>query len=141
KRGDNSILEISVLFHESGLYTVIKTKYVVKDQNLAVAACSRTDADRRDFQTAGYGSSHGRGHGFQHERVAARVFQGQCIVNQSPGRRAGAPLRLEAAKLADGLWRQTDVAHDRDSGVNDGPHRRRHLLTSLQLDAVHVAFL
>jgi hypothetical protein len=63
-------------------------------------------------------------------------------VGQDLARRCDvAPLHLESAERAGGLRGQSDVAHHRDTGANNGGGSLGDLLTTLEFDGIGAALL
>ena len=89
----------------------------MEHQHLAIGVGARTDADRGNFERFGDPGPHDVGHPFDHDGVHPLVLQDRGILDQPLRGFAGLRLHLETTEGEHALWGETEVAHDRNFGV------------------------
>ncbi len=127
--------EVGVLLDEAGSDVVEQAEQVGSDEDLAVAAGSGADADGRDLDGGGELGGEVGWDAFDDEGEGAGGFDGAGVVEEA----LGVALDLEAAESADGLRRQSDVAHDGDVGAGDGGDGGGAADAAFELDGVGAA--
>jgi len=110
--------ELGVAAHEARRDPLLEAEQVVEDQHLAVAGCTRSDADRRDRQPVADFACQRRGDALEHQRERPRLLAGDGGVEQGGAGLGAAPLHLEATEAVDRLRRQPEMGHHRDLGVD-----------------------
>ena len=124
--------ELGVPPDELRLDLVLHPEEVVVHEHLAVAMAARTDTDRGDADGVGDQAGHRVGDALEHDRETAGVDERDRVVDDGASRLELLALDPEAAEGVDGLRRQPQVAHDRDLGVEDRPHRVEALASALR---------
>src|SRR5437588_1026575 len=139
---DHLLPEVRVGLDEARLAAGGQAQQVVDDEHLAVAARSGADPDGGDGQGRGDLAGERRGDTLEHDAERPRRFQLTGVLEDPGGDLGVLALDLEAAQPVHALRRQTDVAHDRDSGLGQPAGRLdRGRPAALQLHRVHPRLL
>ena len=99
------------------------------------------DANRGNLQEVGDLFGQGSGDTLKHNAEDASILQGLRIVNEAFGGGVAAALDAIATKSMHRLRCEADMAHNGNSGLNDGAHGFSHSHAAFQLDRVGAAFL
>ena len=108
----------------------------MEHQHLTIASRAGTDADRGDVDGVGDHRTDLLGHALDDEREASGMLEGLGVIDEGQRRIVLTTLDPETAHGVDRLRGQTDMAHDRDLGVDEGLDHRDALTTALELDAL-----
>ena len=113
----------------------------MRHQHLAVALHAGADADRGDVQLARHQRAQLGGDALEHDGEAAGGLERARVGDQALLVGLTARLHLVAAERQHRLRRQSQVAHDRDAGLDDALHGLGHARTALELDGVGAPLL
>src|SRR3990172_4753093 len=134
-------MEVGVFADELGRETVEEPQEIVRDQTLAIAASPGADADRGDLKPLRDPPSQSSGDRLEDEGKTTRRLKLEGVIHQPLGCLCRLRLSLEAAELMNGLWCQSEVAHDRDPRRDNRLDRLPPFATAFEFDRIHAGFL
>ena len=132
--------DLAKLFDELG-YPARKPEHIFHDEDLPIARHRRTDADGRHGQCGGDARCKRPGDSLKHDGKCTSFGNETRIFFDSGPLARCRPLCLETAQDFDGLRRQSDMGHDRNTAVDKKPDGFGHALAALDFDGAAVSFL
>src|SRR5579864_4235304 len=138
---DRNLRQVRVPLRELRLEVGENAQQVVAEQDLAVGARTRADADRRDLELLRNDTRDRGRHRFEFEHEAAGVLDGERVGQDLHRRRGGTSLDLEAAEDGNRVRRESDVRGRRNAGIDERLQDMRLRLATLRLDRIAARFL
>ncbi|HEX4157017.1 MAG TPA: hypothetical protein VHY79_00955, partial [Rhizomicrobium sp.] len=132
---------LRILFDERWNRRSSEREHVVRDQHLAVAIGSGTNADNGDVQGGREMARGFVGNAFDHNRERARGLESTAIFEELLLLFACAPLTPEPANGVNGLRLQANVSHDGNARCNNAGNRGCDRLTTFDFDRCSTAIL